>query len=59
MIDFLEVKIRQSDKLKEFCDNYIDCKNPKAKRIVPWYYTPETTTAKFPQMSHNMFGRTK
>ena len=58
MIDFLEVKIRDIDKLRKFCNDFIECKNLKAKRIVPWYFTPETTTAKFPQMSHNMFGRT-
>ena len=60
MIDFLEVKIKDIDKLRKFCDEFIECKNPKTRfnKIVPWYFTPETTSDKFPQMSHNMFGRT-
>ena len=57
MIDFLEVKIRDIDRLKKFCDDLIECKNLNSKSLIPWYYTPETTSDKFPQLSHNMFAR--
>ena len=57
MIDFVEVKIKDIDRLRKFCDDFIECKNIKSKKLLPWYYTPETTSDKFPQLSHNMFGR--
>ena len=53
MIDFLEVKIRDIDKLRKFCDDFIECKNLQEKRLVPWYFTPETNQISY---SHNMFG---
>ena len=58
MDDFMEVKIQDLDRLRKFTDDLILAKNLKStKRLVPWYYTPETTSNRFPQFSHPMFGR--
>jgi hypothetical protein len=57
MIDFIEVKIKDIDRLRKFCDDFIECKNIKSKKLLPWYYTPQTTSDKFPQLSHGMLSR--